>query len=336
MEVYIWLGILFCAVNAAVFSGLNLAIFRIPYLKLRVLAKKKNKNAIRVLRLRKHPNFLLATILWANVAYNVLLTLLTNSIMTGVVSFFFSTVVLTLVGEILPQSFFSRYALSISGFFAPMLRFYEILLYPIAKPTAWSINHLIGEQPTQYYTESDLIDLIQEHTKSENHDISSLEALGAVNFLKLDDKKIKDVGRVVSEIDLIVLDFEGAEPVISFSSNSQDPFLQKLHAGKSRYAILLDKENTPRYVLNKDTFFRSVFMGESIPKLENFCLEPVIVSEGEMLLGEVLHTFFSEKGKSKRENRVVLLWNLKEKRIFDGNDLLGLLMQQKNEALASY
>ncbi len=334
MTIYIWIGIIFCALNAAIFSGLNLAIFRISHLKLKVLAKQKNKNAINILALREHPNFLLSTILWANVSYNVLLTILTNSIMTGLVSFFFSTIVLTLVGEILPQSFFSKHALKISGFFVPMLKFYQFLLYPIAKPTAIGINYFVGEQCPEYYTETDLIDLIKEHINLENSDITSIEALGAIHFLELDDRKIKNVGDVIQESSLVKLDFKNNEiPDIKFKKNSEDEFLKKLHKTKMERCILVDEKNNPQYVFDVDGFFRDLFMNKTETKFENFCHKPCIITKEETLVGEVLKSFtFSSQKKSEiLEHQVVLFWTKNHKRILTSDDIVHLLMQEIGE-----
>jgi len=52
-----------------------------------------------LLRLRENPNFMLTTVLWGNVGINVLLTLLSNSILTGVSTFLFSTMLITFAGE---------------------------------------------------------------------------------------------------------------------------------------------------------------------------------------------------------------------------------------------
>ena len=41
---------------------------------------------------------------WGNVTINVLLTLLSDSILAGVGAFVFSTIVITLFGEIIPQA----------------------------------------------------------------------------------------------------------------------------------------------------------------------------------------------------------------------------------------
>jgi metal transporter CNNM len=47
-----------------------------------------NPDAIKILDFRKNVNFLLTIILWGNVGINVLLTLLSNSVMAGIVAFF--------------------------------------------------------------------------------------------------------------------------------------------------------------------------------------------------------------------------------------------------------
>jgi metal transporter CNNM len=49
-------------------------------------------DAVKMLGLRADSNFTLATILWGNVATNVLLTLLSESVLAGVGAFVFSTV----------------------------------------------------------------------------------------------------------------------------------------------------------------------------------------------------------------------------------------------------
>lgn len=73
----------FLLCQSAMFSGLNLALPGISRLRLEVEASAGNAAAVRILTLRKDVNFLLTTILWGNVDINVLLTLLSNSVMAG-------------------------------------------------------------------------------------------------------------------------------------------------------------------------------------------------------------------------------------------------------------
>ena len=90
-ETFTWLGILFCVTQSAMFSGLNLAFFSFTRLRLEIEAEgSPSKGAQKVLKMRKDSNFLLTTILWGNVGINVLLTLLSDSVMAGIVSFAFS------------------------------------------------------------------------------------------------------------------------------------------------------------------------------------------------------------------------------------------------------
>jgi CBS domain containing-hemolysin-like protein len=71
-----WTGIALCLSQAAMFSGLNLAVFSVSRLRLEIEAALGDRQASQVLALRADPNLTLTTILWGNVAVNVILTLL--------------------------------------------------------------------------------------------------------------------------------------------------------------------------------------------------------------------------------------------------------------------
>ena len=146
MSLLTWSGIFFCISQSAMFSGMNLALFSISRLRLEVEADLGNPDASTVLNMRKDSNFVLTTVLWGNVGINVLLTLLSNSVLTGISAFFFSTVIITLIGEIMPQAYFSRHALRMASMLAPLLKFYQILLYPAAKPTAKILDAWLGAE----------------------------------------------------------------------------------------------------------------------------------------------------------------------------------------------
>ena len=110
-----WVGIGICIVHSAVFSGLNLALFGLTRLRLEVEAGSGNRHAANILKLRSDSHYLLTTILWGNVAFNTLLAILSNSVLTGVLAFVFSTFFITFFGEILPQAYFSKHALKSDG-----------------------------------------------------------------------------------------------------------------------------------------------------------------------------------------------------------------------------
>ncbi|MFC1893808.1 DUF21 domain-containing protein, partial [Chloroflexota bacterium] len=81
MGLLTWILIIICISQSAMFSGLNLAFFSVSKLRLELEVEKNNRDACRVSALRKDSNFLLVTILWGNVAVNVLLALLFGSVL---------------------------------------------------------------------------------------------------------------------------------------------------------------------------------------------------------------------------------------------------------------
>ncbi|OPY13574.1 DUF21 domain-containing protein [Syntrophus buswellii] len=79
MPLFLWIGIVLYLSPSAMLSGLNPAFFAIGKLELQIEVAKGNRQAHHVMALRKDPNFLPVTVLWANVAVNVLLALLSGS-----------------------------------------------------------------------------------------------------------------------------------------------------------------------------------------------------------------------------------------------------------------
>src|SRR5258706_8807795 len=148
-----WLGIIACVTQSALFAGLNLAIFTLSQLRLQLEADGGNKDAARVLDLRKNSNQVLATVIWGNVGTNVFLTLLSDSVLAGLGAFFFSAVVITLLGEIAPQAYFSRNALRMTARFLPFLIFWRAALFFLARPTAILLDWWLGVEGITYLRE---------------------------------------------------------------------------------------------------------------------------------------------------------------------------------------
>ena len=334
MELLIWLGILFCALNAATFSGLNLAYFSVPVLRLKILAKQQDPEALKVLALREDPNFLLSTILWANVSYNVLLALLANSVMAGLTSFFFSTIVLTLVGEIFPQAVFSRKALKFGAFFAPMIQAYQILLYPIARPSALVLDYFLGKESPRYYNEKDLIALIEEHLNSSSPlDISLAEGRGAIEFLKLDDRLVKDVGTNIEKYQILEGNFmEGQLLKIDFKPVPSDPFIVKLLNCNKEWMIVTDQHGLPLLALDVACFVKAVFASQKMLNVRDYCVKPMVVTESEIKVSTVLKNFVvpnidCNQVSCSAGNTVVLYWGSEGRKILTSDDLMSLILQ---------
>jgi len=330
MSWFVWLAIVFLISQSATLSGLNLACFRTSLLHLELEASKGDRNASRLLELRKDANFLLVTILWGNVAVNVLLALLSGSVMAGVAAFLFSTVLITVVGEIMPQAYFSRHAVRIAATLSPVIRFYQTLLFPVAKPTALVLDLWLGKEAIVYFEERALRDLLRMHADSAETEIGRMEGIGALNFLDLDDLPLSAEGEPVAQESVIVLEFDGPRPVFPpIRPHPADPFLRKLNdAGTSRI-ILVDPNDEARLVLDASSFLRSaLFHHDSFRPLLH-CHRPIIVRDAAVPLGQVIPRLKTRPEHAEDdvlEEDIVLLWG-EERRIITSSDILGRLLR---------
>jgi len=329
-HIFTWLGIAFCISQSAMFSGLNLALLGISRMRLEIEASGGNENASRILKLRKDSNFLLTTVLWGNVAINVLLTLLADSVLAGVSAFFFSTVIITFFGEITPQAYFSRHALKMGGMLAPVLQFYQYLLYPVAKPTAKLLDMWLGKEAIHYYAESDLRTLLKKHIAASSTDIDRLEGIGALNFLAMDDIMIAEVGEPLDPQSIISLPFEDGRPVFpSVRWDRGDPFLHQINLSGKKWVVLTDTQGEPYWVMNANAFLRDGYFDPKPINFTAYCHRPIIVHDTSILLGKVLSQLKVNPKDNKDDvidNDLILVWGKDQKRIITGADILGRLM----------
>ncbi|MGD7035216.1 DUF21 domain-containing protein [Methylotuvimicrobium buryatense] len=329
---FIWTGIVICLSQSASLSGLNLAIFSLSRLHLETAAEKGDRNARRVLALRRNSNFTLTAILWGNVSVNVLLTLLADSVLFGLSAFFFSTVVITLFGEIVPQAYFSRHALRVAGFLTPLLRFYQVLLWPLAWPSGKLLDAWIGQEGIPWLREHEVHQLLELHAREIDTEISQVEATGAINFLKLDDIPVSQEGEPLDPRSVINLPFRDGRPVFpTLQRNADDPFLQKVAASGKKWVVLVDDRGEPRRILSAPTFLRRALFGATPFDPQSLCHHPLVVFDSTRPLGQVLHrlTVRSEKpGDDVIDEDLILVWEDNQRRIITGSDLLGRLLRK--------
>jgi len=329
-NVFLWIGIALCIAQSGIFSGLNLAIFSISKLRLEVEAAGGNRDASGLLALRKDSNLTLATVLWGNVTINVLLTLLSGSVLTGIGAFAFSTVVITLFGEIIPQAYFSRHAMRMAARLTPLLNVYRVGLYPIAKPTAIVLNWWLGAEGITFLRERDFRALITRHAGVAGVDVSHLEALGALNFLDLDDILVADEGELVDPRSVIALPIANERPVLpKFARSPDDPFLRRLNASGKKWIIIVDASDRPTFVLDAHHFLRDTLFSTTSVDPEIYWHRPIIITDMRTPLGSVIGRM---KVKAEHpeddviDNDLILVWG-HQKRIITGADLLGRLLR---------
>jgi len=330
MTTVTWIGIFVCIIHSAMFSGLNLALFGLTKLRLEVEASTENRHAQEILHLRQDAHFLLTTILWGNVAFNTLLALLSNSVMAGIYAFLFSTFFITFFGEIIPQAYFSKHALRIGSLLVPAIRFYQIVLFLLAKPTALLLDYWLGKEGMQYFREHQFRELIRKHIEAEEADVDRLEGLGALNFLALDDLPLYHEGEFLDPDSIINLPFERNLPKFPIFNQSRDnEFLNIIHKSGRKWVVIVDSDAVPRLVLDADGFLRAALLDPRDIQPMRYCHRPIIVEKGKTSLGEVLPQL-----KVRPENPeddvvdqdIILVWS-KKRRIITGADILGRLLR---------
>ncbi len=325
-----WVGIFFCLSQSAMFSGMNLAAFSISRLRLEVQVAAGNRLAQKTLALRRDANFLLTTILWGNVGINVLLTLLSDSVMTGVLAFCFSTILITLVGEIMPQAYFSRHALKMAALLAPLLKFYQLLLYPLAKPMALLLDRWLGPEGIYYFRERDLREVIKMHMAADEAEVDHVEGAGALNFLAIDDLTVIHEGERVDPQSVIQLEIDAQERPIfpEFEHSAADAFLRQIERSEKKWVILTDPGGGPRLVQDADGFLRQALFHQKVNPYA-FCHRPIVVHDLSTSLREVMRRLKvnpQRPGDDVIDQDIILIWG-EAPIVITGADLLGRLMR---------
>jgi hypothetical protein len=86
-------------------------------------------------------------------------------------------------------------------------------------------------------------------------DVGQLEAIGALNFLDLDDILVVDEGESIDTRSVITLPIENERPLLpKFERSPNDPFLRQLNASGKKWVIIVDTSGQPSFVLDAHHF----------------------------------------------------------------------------------
>jgi hypothetical protein len=328
-SVWIWLGIIACVTQSGLFAGLNLAVFSLSQIRLQIEVDGGSTDAARVLDLRRNSNQVLATVIWGNVSTNVLLTLLSDSVLTGVSAFLFSAFAITILGEMIPQAYFSRNALRMTVRFLPFFNFYRIVLFPLAKPTALWLDWWLGPEGIALLREQDIRSLIT-RSAAGGGDIGQLEATGARNFLDLDDVPVSDEGELVHEQSIISMPLANHRCVLpKFDRSPDDGFLRKIDASGKKWVIVTDPEGEPVFVLDSHYFLRDALFNQLESDPSVYWHRPIIIRDMQTKLGDVIGRMTVKPERPDDDvihHDMILVWG-PQRRIITGSDLLGRLLR---------
>lgn len=188
------LTVTFLVGMSAICSGLNVALMSLDVADLKRKAELGDIRAKLVLPLRKKSHLSLASILFTGVAVISSTSLVLDRSLSGLVAGILSTFLIVIFGEVIPQAYFSRYALTITALFAPMLRLMIFITYPVSKPLQLLLDKLLGDEKTKLASRRELGIIIAEHSKEElgsELDDDEIEIMkGAIG---LSEKRVRDV-----------------------------------------------------------------------------------------------------------------------------------------------
>ena len=127
-----YLIIIILIIFSALFSGLTIGLLGLDKSELERKIKIGDKLALKIYTVRKNGNLLLVTLLLGNVLINSILSVYLGAMFPGVAAVTVSTMLIVVFGEILPQAVFYRYAMQVGVYFVPIVKFFQILFFPLA------------------------------------------------------------------------------------------------------------------------------------------------------------------------------------------------------------
>lgn len=178
---------------SAVCSGLNIAIMSLDIAELRRKAKLGDRAAARVLPLRRNSHLTLASILLTNVAAVSATSLVLSQRFNGWVAGLLSTLLIVILGEIIPQALFSKNPLAWSSLFAPLLKAMTMVTFIISKPLQLLLDELFPHERARLQSRHELGLLITEHLSDESSELDEDEVEIMRGALQLSEKRVRDI-----------------------------------------------------------------------------------------------------------------------------------------------
>lgn len=185
--------VLILVLFSAVCSGLNIAVMSLDPAELRRKAKLGNRQAQRVLPLRRQTHLTLASILLVNVAAVSANSLVLEQQLNGWLAGILSTLLIVVFGEIMPQALFAKDPLSWTSAFAPLLKFMIFLTYIISKPLQLLLDKLFPHQHAELQSRRELGLMITEHLGTKESELDDDEVEIIRGALQLSEKRVRDI-----------------------------------------------------------------------------------------------------------------------------------------------
>jgi metal transporter CNNM len=109
---------------------------------------------------KKNGNLLLCTLILGNVTGNSFLSILMKQYFGGLVTLVASTILIVILGEIMPQAIMARYALEIGSRSVPLVTAMLYIMYPFAFHIALCYNKTLGNELPTAHSNAELTKLL--------------------------------------------------------------------------------------------------------------------------------------------------------------------------------
>ncbi len=178
---------------SAICSGLNVAVMSLDMADLRRKAKLGNKQAIRVMPLRRNTHLVLASILLTNVAVVSATTLVLDQRLNGIFAGILSTLLIVVFGEVIPQALFTKNPLLWSSRFSQALKLMIFMTFIVSKPLQLLLDKLFPRQRTKLQSRQELGLMINEHLTNNTSELDAHEVEIMRGALSLSEKRVRDI-----------------------------------------------------------------------------------------------------------------------------------------------
>jgi metal transporter CNNM len=178
---------------SAICSGLNIAVMSLDLADLKRKAKLGDRQAKRVLPLRRQAHLTLASILLTNIAAVSATSLVLDQRLNGWVAGLLSTLLIVIFGEVMPQALFTKNPLWWSSLFAPLLKGMIAVTYIISKPLQLLLDALFPHERARLQSRHELGLLIAEHQIDETSELDDDEIEIMRGALGLSEKRVRDI-----------------------------------------------------------------------------------------------------------------------------------------------
>lgn len=236
----------------AVFSGLNIGLMMMRPAELKRKAAHGDKVAAKLYEYRKNGTYLIVCILLGGTAVVSALSLVLESVAGGLAAGIITTCLVTVFGEIVPQTIFVRKGYTFSRHFFWLLDTINVIFWPIAKPLSKLLDHILGKELPTVFTREELTHLVDEHAKEHSItsgiDIDESRIVGGA--LQYSQVPAQDVMTPIAEVDSVESDDEIDASLLS----------RLKRAGHSRFPVFDKEANDYKGIL-----YMKDLLGEELP-----------------------------------------------------------------------